>query len=104
MKLFISKDYTRERFITEFNGFVVNERKMPSTYEIVKWRNTCHKNISVYALDSQFSTFERVRTKDHHCYPILNMSIIKAVAKGCSLLSNIQDLEFSVHHPEDTKT
>ena len=94
--------------------FVEDERKRPNTYEIIKWRNACHKNISIHSFDSQLcrSCSEPSLNqnkpiilcfvkKDQHCFPILNMSITKAVAKGSSLLSNIHEIEFSVHHPEE---
>ena len=65
-----------------------------STEDVITWRNKCHKNVSIYAIDPLYKLFvsepaphkRKVITlcymvQDNHCNPILNDEIVRKYSK-----------------------
>ena len=52
------KRYMKNSLTEEINKYVVdNKEKQPSTREIINWRDNCHNNMSIYALDPFYHMF-----------------------------------------------
>lgn len=39
-----------KKLVKEIEGFVKDEKKQPSTTEVIKCCDNCHSNVSIYAL------------------------------------------------------
>jgi hypothetical protein len=104
------KNYTYEKFIKEFNQYVIDGKKRPTTNEIINWRNECHPNISIYAINPYYKKFVSsaaavshgtrpvikiaFMVKDNHCYPILNDNVITALSKGSKITNFASKIEW----------
>ena len=91
------KRYSKAALEHELRRFVIDYDAGVSTRQLVRWRDECHRNVSIYALDPMYKCFEfspapghsnstdSVRlcylVQDSHCFPILNEEIITKVAK-----------------------
>ena len=87
------KRYSKEKLIIEIKRFCHNYEAGISTQEIVNWRDECHRNVSIYALNPMYKCFyfkpapdfkhDNIRlcyvTQDHHLYPILNEEAIEKI-------------------------
>ena len=51
------KRYDRVSLTAEINRFVDDGKKRPSTRELIAWRDNCHTNVSIYALDPFYNKF-----------------------------------------------
>ena len=95
------KRYDRVSLTAEINRFVDDKRGRPSTRELITWRDNCHTNVSIYALDPFYNKFVSsvaprkwmdgtrescIRLcficKDNHCFPILNEELISKIKNG----------------------
>ena len=110
------KRYTKSSLMEEINKFVFdNKGKRPSTREIINWRDNCHTNVSIYAVDPFYNTFvsspaprnngQTVRLcficKGGHCYPILNQNAITKITTGSSPIKHLDLIQWNTQHSED---
>lgn len=85
--------YTKDKLINEIKS-VCNIKNGISTEDIIKWRDTYHKNISVFVVNPIYERFFASASpsknaviklcymvKDNHCYPILNDTICDIISK-----------------------
>ena len=110
------KRYTKTSFTEEINKYVFDkDGKRPSTREIFDWRDNCHTNVSIYALDPFHNKFVSspaprnngvtVRLcficKDGHCFPILNEHLITKITKCSSLINHLDLIQWNSKQSED---
>ena len=110
------KRYTKATLTEEINKYVFDkDGKRPSTREILDWRDNCHTNVSIYALDSFYNKFvsspaphnngETVRLcficKDGHCFAILNQYLITKITKGSPLINHLDRIQWNTKQSED---
>ena len=94
----------------EINRFVKDKRKRPSTREILAWRDACHTNVSIYALDPFYHRFVS-SVAPRHCNGtgreeyvrlfILNHELITKISKGSSVIKHLDIIEWSSRHEQD---
>ena len=110
------KRYTKTSLTEEINKYVFDKHaKRPSTRELLDWRDNCHTNVSIYALDPFYNKFvsspaprnngKTVRLcficKDGHCFPILNENLITKITKGSPLLNHLDLIQWNSKQNED---
>ena len=93
------KRHTFKTLVEEILQFLPNEETRPNTDEILRWRNGCHTNVSLYALDQFYVKLvsepalqhkKAVQlvfvVKDGHLNPITNRETITKISKTVNLL------------------
>ena len=110
------KRYTKATLTEEINKYVFDkDGKRPSTREILDWRDNCHINVSIDALDTFYNKFvsspaprnngATVRLcficKDGHCFPILNQNLVTKIRKGTLLINHLDLIQWNSKQSED---
>ena len=110
------KRYTKATLTEEINKYVFDkDGKRPSTREILDWRDNCHTNDSIYALDPFYNKFVSspaprnngetallcFKCKDGHCFPILNQYLITKITKGSPLINHLDLVQWNSKQSED---
>lgn len=115
------KKYDYKRLKTELYEYVDHSKtQMVNTYELIKWVESCHPNISVHAFDSRYRKFVshiaknecRISlvyiVKDHHLWPITDKRLKTAASEanqgGCNyLLKHMVEFKWDTRHENITK-